>query len=194
MDPDNMKLNYSGLYRLLEQNNLNRNALVKQAGLTHNAILSIKNGEPIAMSALLKICAFFHCDISEVVRIDFDSRDNMDYLFSQMVESLRKSENSLILLHKGETSCNFWLADRYGYPAYQLMEVNLDMANRVPDVAGIRDLAEDMVQRAIQTVGRFNLDDPVLTDPPEITHNDALNTADGSWFNSYGPILTNLRG
>lgn len=193
MESADLKLNYSGLFNLLEQNNMNRNALVKKAGLTHNAILSIKNGEPIAMSALLKICAFFHCDISDVVKIDYDSADNMSFMFRQMVENLKASENKRILLHKGNEFCTFWIADIYGYPAYPLIEMNLDMANKVSDVTGIRDLAEDMAQRAIKTVERFNMDDPVLNDPPEITNNNALDTTDGTWYNCYG-VITNSYG
>lgn len=193
MEAEDLKLNYSGLFRLLEKNKMNRNALVKQAGLTHNAILSIKKGEPIAMSALLKICAFFHCDISEVVKIDYDSQDNMNYLFRLMVDSLKKSENKRILLHAGNSSGTFWIADKYGYPAYSFMEVNLDTANRVSGVVGMQDLADDMVQRAIQTAEKFNMDDPVLNDPPEITNNNSINIADGSWYCYVGQIHADPR-
>lgn len=190
MEITNIKMNYSGLFKLLEENDLNRNALVKRAGLTHNAILSIKNGEPIAMTALLKICVFFHCDISEVVKIDFDAEDNMRYMFELMAEYLEDCSNERILLHEGDKSCVFWIADKYGYPAYVLMEVNLDLANRVSGPPGIRDLAQDMVQRAVQTAEKFNMDDPVLNDPPEKTHNNAINIKDGTWYNCHGIIVS----
>lgn len=188
MDTKEIKLNYSGLYSILDKNGMNRNALVKKVGLTHNAILSIKNGEPIAMAALLKICAYFHCDISDVVKIDFDPVDNRNYFFAKIAEALEESGNKRVLLQRQDDSAAFWIADTYGYAAYPIANTALDIANRVTDINDIRDIAADAVKRALFTADKIDPAAAVLTDPPEKTRNNAINLKDGHWYNCNGPI------
>ena len=188
MDTKEIKLNYSGLYSLLEKNGMNRNALVKKAGLTHNAILSIKNGEPIAMAALLKICTYFHCDISDIVKIDFDPVDNQNYFFNKIAEALETSGNERILLQRADDAAVFWISDAYGYAAYPIANTQLDIANRVSDINALREIASDTVKRVLFTAEKIDLSASVLTDSPEKTRNSALNLKDGTWYNCRGPI------
>ena len=188
MDTKKIKLNYSGLFSLLQKNGMNRNALVKRVGLTHNAILSIKKGEPIAMSALMRICAYFHCDVSDVFKIEFDPVDNRNYFFAKITEALEGSDNKQVLLQRQDDTAVFWIADAYGYAAYPIANTSLDIANHVTDLNDLRDIAVDTVKQALFTADKINPAAAVLTAPPESTGHDAIDLKDGHWYNCNGPI------
>ena len=188
MDVKEIKLNYAGLYALLDKNDMNRNALVKRAGLTHNAILSIKNGEPIAMAALLKICTYFHCDISDVVKIDFDPVDNRNYFFFKITEALEESGNECVLLHREEDNAVFWATDNYGFAGYPIATISLDLANHISDVNDLRELASDSVKGVLSTAAKIDQNSPILTDSPDMNGNNAIDLKDGTWYSCNGPI------
>ena len=142
-----MSLSYSGLFSILEENHMNRTSLVKKAGLTHNAILSIAKGEPIAMSALLKICTYFHCDISDVVKIIYGPKDNEDFFFFKISEALEAAGDDRITLEKSNDKAVFYV--EIGETQFVCTSVYLAIANRAKSLSDLKAMAEDSVKSAL---------------------------------------------
>ena len=65
----NYQIDYSPLWAMLKERNMNRYNLSQLAGITRNATDCIGKGLPISMKALLKICIALDCDVSDVMTI-----------------------------------------------------------------------------------------------------------------------------
>lgn len=63
----NYQIDYTPLYAILKERNMNRYNLSQLAGITRNTTDCIRKGLPISMKALLKICIALDCDVSDVM-------------------------------------------------------------------------------------------------------------------------------
>jgi len=64
-----MKLSYKKLWVKLVENDLKKTEFAKKAGISSASIAKLGNGANITTDALLKICEYFDCDISDIVEV-----------------------------------------------------------------------------------------------------------------------------
>lgn len=64
-----MKYNYNGLWKILNEHNMTRTEMRKQAGISTNILAKMGKGEAVAMDSLAKICLALHCSLSDIVDI-----------------------------------------------------------------------------------------------------------------------------
>ena len=64
-----MRISYDKLWMLLQQNEMNKQALSKAANISANTVTKLGKNEPVSMDVLLRICKVFHCDIGDVMEI-----------------------------------------------------------------------------------------------------------------------------
>lgn len=69
-----MGWSYNKLWIMLIQKGLKRTDLLPLAGINSNALAHMGKNEPIAMTALGKICQTFECDIGDIVEYIPDSK------------------------------------------------------------------------------------------------------------------------
>lgn len=67
-----MKVSYSKLLKKLIDMRMTKKDLVKFAGITTNACVSIQREEPIAMNAAIKLCRAFDCTIGDIMEFSFE--------------------------------------------------------------------------------------------------------------------------
>lgn len=67
-----MRISYHRLLKLLIDNNMKKKDLQALTKLSASSIAKLSRDETISMDALLKICAVFHVQISDVVEIIYD--------------------------------------------------------------------------------------------------------------------------
>ena len=65
-----MKLNYSGLWEKLKENNMTQTDLQRAIKCSSNTIGKIKREETISMQNLIEICELFGCQITDIVTIE----------------------------------------------------------------------------------------------------------------------------
>lgn len=65
-----MKLNYSGLWEKLKENNMTQTDLQRAIKCSSNTIGKIKREETISMQNLIEICELFRCQITDIVKIE----------------------------------------------------------------------------------------------------------------------------
>lgn len=64
-----MRISYDKLWMLLQQNEMNKQALSKAADISANTVTKLGKNEPVSMDVLLRICKVFHCDIGDVMEV-----------------------------------------------------------------------------------------------------------------------------
>ncbi|MHC5099348.1 helix-turn-helix domain-containing protein [Peptoniphilus genitalis] len=64
-----MKLSYNKLWKLLIDKNLNKQDLIKLAGVSSSSVAKLGKGENVNTDTLLKICVALDCDITNIVEI-----------------------------------------------------------------------------------------------------------------------------
>lgn len=69
VNAENMRLNYAGIYNLIDKYKISMNEFALRTGLSYQTVKMIKNGEPIHLSAVLKICECFDCEIEDIVEV-----------------------------------------------------------------------------------------------------------------------------
>lgn len=62
-----MPVNYSKLWKLLIDKNLNKSQLRQSAGLSTNAIAKLGKNEPVSLETLEKICVALNCSIEDIM-------------------------------------------------------------------------------------------------------------------------------
>ncbi len=75
-----MGWSYNRLWIMLINRNMKRTDLLKVAGINSNALAHMGKNEPIAMTALGKICQALQCSIEEVVEYIPDPITDEDIL------------------------------------------------------------------------------------------------------------------
>ena len=64
-----MRISYDKLWILLQQNEMNKQALSKAADISANTVTKLGKNEPVSMDVILRICKVFHCDIGDVMEV-----------------------------------------------------------------------------------------------------------------------------
>lgn len=64
-----MRISYDKLWMLLQQNEMNKQALSKAADISANTVTKLGKNAPVSMDVLLRICKVFHCDIGDVMEV-----------------------------------------------------------------------------------------------------------------------------
>lgn len=64
-----MKIDYSGLWDILDKNNISRKDFRQKTKLGSSTYSKLVNNENISTSSLVKICEFLHCNIEDIMKI-----------------------------------------------------------------------------------------------------------------------------
>lgn len=67
-----MELSYNKLKKLMIDNKMDRNDLMRAAELSSYMATKINKNEPVSMEALMRICKVFHCDIGDICEVILD--------------------------------------------------------------------------------------------------------------------------
>lgn len=67
-----MELSYNKLKKLMIDNKMDRNDLMRAAELSSYMATKINKNEPVSMEALMRICKVFHCDIGDICEVIID--------------------------------------------------------------------------------------------------------------------------
>jgi len=65
-----MKISYKGLWKLLIDNNMQKKDLINELNLSSTTIAKMGKGEKVSLEVLEKICAFFDCNIGDVMSFE----------------------------------------------------------------------------------------------------------------------------
>lgn len=61
-----MKISYKKLWMLLIEKDITKPTLRKELGLSTGTMSKLNKGEDVALSVLLRICAYLDCDIGDI--------------------------------------------------------------------------------------------------------------------------------
>ena len=64
-----MAVNYNKLWKLLIDNNMNKTDLRIKADIGTATLAKLGKNQPVSMDVMLKICAVFSCNISDVMDV-----------------------------------------------------------------------------------------------------------------------------
>lgn len=67
-----MRVSYNKLQKLMIDNQMKRNDLMRAAELSSYMAAKIYKNEPISLEVLMRICKVFHCDIGDICEIILD--------------------------------------------------------------------------------------------------------------------------
>lgn len=61
-----MRISYKKLWMLLIQRDITKVRLRKDLGIAPGTMCKLNKGEEVALSVLLRICEYLHCDIGDI--------------------------------------------------------------------------------------------------------------------------------
>lgn len=67
-----MRVSYNKLQKLMIDNQMKRNDLIRAAELSPYMTTKIYKNEPVSLEVLMRICKVFHCDIGDICEIILD--------------------------------------------------------------------------------------------------------------------------
>ena len=67
-----MRVSYEKLQKLMKENQMKRNDLIRAVEISGNTATKINKNEPVSLEVLMRICKVFHCDIGDVCEIILD--------------------------------------------------------------------------------------------------------------------------
>lgn len=67
-----MRVSYNKLQKLMIDNQMKRNDLMRAAELSPYMAAKIYKNEPISLEVLMRICKVFHCDVGDICEIILD--------------------------------------------------------------------------------------------------------------------------
>ena len=73
-----MKISYHKLLKLLIDKNMKKKDLQMLTGLSASSIAKLSRGEIVSMDALMKICAVFGVQFSDVAEIIYERSDKIE--------------------------------------------------------------------------------------------------------------------
>lgn len=68
-----MAVTYNKLWKLLIDHNMNRTQLRCAAHISTNAVAKLGRNEPVSVDTLEKICRVLHCDVGDIIEIDYST-------------------------------------------------------------------------------------------------------------------------
>ena len=67
-----MRVSYNKLQKLMIDNQMKRNDLIRAAELSPYMATKIYKNEPVSLEVVMRICKVFHCDIGDICEIILD--------------------------------------------------------------------------------------------------------------------------
>ena len=67
-----MRISYNKLQKLMIDNQMKRQDLMRAAEITSYAATRINKNEPVSLEVLMRICQVFHCDIGDICEVILD--------------------------------------------------------------------------------------------------------------------------
>ena len=67
-----MRISYNKLQKLMIDNQMKRQDLMRAAEITSYAATKINKNEPVSLEVLMRICKVFHCDIGDICEVILD--------------------------------------------------------------------------------------------------------------------------
>ena len=67
-----MQICYNKLHKLMIDNKMKRNDLIRAAKISSNTMTKINKNMPVSIDVLMRICKVFHCDIGDICEIILD--------------------------------------------------------------------------------------------------------------------------
>lgn len=64
-----MRISYNKLQKLMIDNQMKRQDLIRAAEITPYVATKINKNEPVSLEALMRICKVFHCDIGDLMEV-----------------------------------------------------------------------------------------------------------------------------
>lgn len=64
-----MKISYNKLRKLMIDNQMNRQDLMRAADISSSVATQFNKDETVSMEVLMRICKVFHCDIGDICQI-----------------------------------------------------------------------------------------------------------------------------
>lgn len=64
-----MRLSYNKLQKLMIDNQMKRQDLMRAAEITSYVATKINKNEPVSLESLMRICKVFHCDIGDLMEV-----------------------------------------------------------------------------------------------------------------------------
>lgn len=64
-----MRLSYNKLQKLMTDNQMKRQDLIRAAEITSYVTTKINKNEPVSLEVLMRICKVFHCDIGDLMEV-----------------------------------------------------------------------------------------------------------------------------
>ena len=67
-----MQVSYMKLQKLMIENQMKRNDLMRAAEISGTTATKINKNEPVSLEVLMRICKVFHCVIGDICEVIFD--------------------------------------------------------------------------------------------------------------------------
>ena len=67
-----MRICYNKLQKLMIDNQMKRQDLMRAADISSYTATKINKNEPVSLEVLMKICQVFHCDIGDICEVILD--------------------------------------------------------------------------------------------------------------------------
>ena len=64
-----MGISYRKLWVLLAEKEISKQEFREQLGIASGTMTKLNKGQEVALSVLLRICEYFHCDIGDICHI-----------------------------------------------------------------------------------------------------------------------------
>lgn len=65
-----MRVSYNGLWKQLIDHNMQKKDLISELNLSSSTVAKMGKGEKVSLDVLEKICAFFGCNIGDVISFE----------------------------------------------------------------------------------------------------------------------------
>lgn len=69
-----MAVSYKKLWHLLIDKEMNKSELQRKTGITWAAMAKLSKGESVNIEVLIKICEVLHCELTDIVEIDHETK------------------------------------------------------------------------------------------------------------------------
>ena len=65
-----MKYNFNKLWKILIDRNMTKGELARRAGISRSSLARLKQGSPIALEALHRICSVLGCELDDIMEME----------------------------------------------------------------------------------------------------------------------------
>ena len=68
-----MKTSYNNLWKMLIDRNMQKKDLIDKLGISSTTIAKMGKGDKVSLDVLERICAYFDCNIGDVIRFETEA-------------------------------------------------------------------------------------------------------------------------